>query len=128
MILLYVTLGLVVLMNVPIAIALGLVAVIGMFISGGTDTLFNVALVLFDAATNFSLLAIPLFILAGALMNTLGISQRLIDLHFCDPAPCDPTPFQSHSGCETKRHRHDHQYYSACSTRWSTQRFVYSRR
>jgi tripartite ATP-independent transporter DctM subunit len=35
---------------------------------------------MFDGATNFPLLAIPLFILAGALMNTTSISRRLINL------------------------------------------------
>jgi len=34
--------------------------------------------VLYNGATNFPLIAIPLFILAGAIMNASGISQRLI--------------------------------------------------
>ena len=38
----------------------------------------NVALVMMDGATNFPLIAIPLFILAGAIMNSTGISRRLI--------------------------------------------------
>ena len=38
----------------------------------------NVALVMFDGATKFPLIAIPLFILAGAIMNSSGISRRLI--------------------------------------------------
>ena len=38
----------------------------------------NVALVLFDGARKFTLIAIPLFILAGAIMNASGISRRLI--------------------------------------------------
>ena len=44
----------------------------------GTDILPNVALVMFDGATKFPLLAIPLFVLAGAIMNAAGISRRLI--------------------------------------------------
>lgn len=44
----------------------------------GVFGLYNAALVLFDGATSFPLIAIPLFILAGALMNTGGISRRLI--------------------------------------------------
>lgn len=67
-----------VLINVPIAVALGVVAVIAMVASHGIDTLPNVALVTFNGATNFPLLAIPLFILAGAIMNASGISHRLI--------------------------------------------------
>ena len=35
-------------------------------------------MVTYNGATNFPLLAIPLFILAGAIMNASGISQRLI--------------------------------------------------
>ena len=78
--LIVVGLFLLVLINVPIAVALGLVAVVGMMISRGFDSVFNAALTMFDGATNFPLLAIPLFILAGALMNTTSISRRLISL------------------------------------------------
>ena len=67
-----------ILMGIPIAIALALVAVFAMIITQGVDILPNVALVMFDGATKFSLLAIPLFIFAGAIMNTGGISRRLI--------------------------------------------------
>lgn len=67
-----------VLINVPIAVSLGIVAVVAMVTSYGVDTLPNVALVTFTGATNFPLLAIPLFILAGAIMNASGISHRLI--------------------------------------------------
>jgi C4-dicarboxylate transporter, DctM subunit len=63
---------------VPIAVALGLVAVIAMVLTQGVDILPNVALVMFDGATKFPLLAIPMFILAGAIMNASGISRRLI--------------------------------------------------
>jgi C4-dicarboxylate transporter DctM subunit len=67
-----------VLLNVPIAVSLGMVAVIAMVISHGTDSLPNMPLVIYNGATNFPLLAIPLFILAGAIMNASGISRRLI--------------------------------------------------
>jgi tripartite ATP-independent transporter DctM subunit len=66
------------LINVPIAIGLGVVAVGAMVLTQGADTLPNVAIGLYNGATNFPLLAIPLFILAGAIMNASGISQRLI--------------------------------------------------
>jgi len=64
--------------NVPIAVALAVVAVVAMLLTQGVDILPNVALVMFDGATKFPLLAIPLFIFAGAIMNTTGISRRLI--------------------------------------------------
>ena len=64
--------------DVPIAIAIGVVAVVAMGAASGLEALPNVALVLFDGATKFPLIAIPLFILAGSLMNEGGISRRLI--------------------------------------------------
>lgn len=68
-----------VLINVPIAVALGLSAVVAMVLGpGGVGSLPNVALVMYDGATSFPLIAIPLFILAGAIMNASGISRRLI--------------------------------------------------
>ncbi len=74
-----VMLGLIVI-DVPIAIAMGAVAVGAMLAGSGLDYLPNVALVLYTGATKFPLIAIPLFILAGAIMNAGGISQRLIAL------------------------------------------------
>ncbi len=67
-----------VLINVPVAVSLGIVAVIAMLASHGLESLPNVAVVTYNGATNFPLLAIPLFILAGAIMNASGISRRLI--------------------------------------------------
>ena len=67
-----------VLLNIPIAVSLGIVAVVAMLASHGMDSLPNVALVVYNGATNFPLLAIPLFILAGAIMNASGISRRLV--------------------------------------------------
>ncbi len=74
-----IALVLLVMINVPIAVAIGIVSLIGMLITNSFDAIYNVALSVFDGASNFSLLAIPLFILAGALMNTGGISVRLIN-------------------------------------------------
>src|SRR3989304_5775213 len=67
-----------VLINVPIAVALAIIASAAILITQGAHMLPNVALVMFDGATSFPLLAIPLFIMAGAIMNASGISQRLI--------------------------------------------------
>lgn len=69
-----------VLINVPIAVAIGTVGVVGAFFYMGAEALVNVPLTLFNGATKFPLIAIPLFIFAGALMNTSGISIRLINL------------------------------------------------
>ncbi|MBU0724903.1 MAG: TRAP transporter large permease [Alphaproteobacteria bacterium] len=67
-----------ILMNVPIAVALGIVAIVAMVSASGMDALLNAALVLFNGATSFPLLSIPLFILAGAIMNSSSLSRRLI--------------------------------------------------
>jgi C4-dicarboxylate transporter, DctM subunit len=57
-----------------------LVATGAMVVAQGVDSLPNMAIVMFNGATKFPLLAIPLFILAGAIMNSSGISRRLINL------------------------------------------------
>jgi tripartite ATP-independent transporter DctM subunit len=67
-----------VLFNVPIAVALGVIALLAMIATHGLAALPNLAVVTYNGATSFPLLAIPLFILAGAIMNASGISQRLI--------------------------------------------------
>jgi tripartite ATP-independent transporter DctM subunit len=78
MLLLFVCVLALVIIDVPIAVSLGIVAVVAMITSHGVDTLPNLAIVLYNGATNFPLIAIPLFILAGAIMNASGISRRLI--------------------------------------------------
>lgn len=76
----FVGLILLILINVPVAIALGLVGALATVGSFGAFALPNVGMVMFDGATKFPLIAIPLFILAGAIMNASSISRRLIDL------------------------------------------------
>jgi tripartite ATP-independent transporter DctM subunit len=67
-----------VVIDVPIAVALGLVALVAMLVTQGLGSLPNLPIVLYNGATSFPLIAIPLFILAGAIMNASGISRRLI--------------------------------------------------
>ena len=69
---------LLILFNVPIAVALGLVAVVAIVATGGLAALPNAGLLMFSGSTKFPLIAIPLFILAGAIMNRSGISRRLV--------------------------------------------------
>jgi len=68
-----------VLINVPIGFALAITAVVLMAAKG--IGMLSVPLRLFHGADNFPLIAIPLFILAGQLMNSAGLSVRLIN--FC---------------------------------------------
>ena len=65
--------------NVPIAFALTLTTALFLLWQTGTP-LTVIPLNLFEGASKFPLLAIPLFILAGGLMETGGISIRLVNL------------------------------------------------
>jgi tripartite ATP-independent transporter DctM subunit len=64
--------------GLPIAVSILVAALAGVWLLNGHLGFLNAALSLYDGATSFPLIAIPLFILAGALMNTGGISTRLI--------------------------------------------------
>ncbi len=81
MVLLITTVALIglILINVPIAVAIGIVALGGLMLTPGGATLYDMVIALYSGATSFPLIAIPLFILAGNLMNTSGISVRLIN-------------------------------------------------
>jgi len=68
-----------IIVGVPIAFALGGAALVGLWLYHGAP-LRIVASRVFGGIDNFSLLAIPFFILAGELMETGGISQRLVAL------------------------------------------------
>ena len=64
-------------LGVPIAISLGLSSVLTIaFFSN--DSVSSVALQLFTASQNYTLLAIPFFILASAFMSTGGVARRII--------------------------------------------------
>ena len=67
------------LINVPIGFGLS-IATILFLLWKGTVSLSVVPLNLFSGASSFPLLAIPLFILAGGLMETSGISLRLVNM------------------------------------------------
>ncbi len=69
-------------LNVPIAVALGAVALAAMVADLGSAGLMNAAIVMFEGARKFPLIAIPLFVLAGGIMNATSISRRLIA--FCN--------------------------------------------
>ena len=66
------------LVGLPIAFAIGLAAMAGIH-SGGLPLTLVVQRI-FAAQDSFHLMAIPLFVLAGALMNAGGISERLVAL------------------------------------------------
>jgi len=66
-------------MNVPIAFSMGLSSIVGLLLKGDIP-LVIMPQKIFTGCDSFPLLAVPLFILAGALMDTGGISQRLVNL------------------------------------------------
>ncbi|WP_422367818.1 TRAP transporter large permease [Pelagibius sp.] len=66
-------------LNVPIAVALAVSGVLGLLLTEGPDSLVTVALDMYDGSTKFSLIAIPMFVLAGAIMNAGGVTDRLIN-------------------------------------------------
>ncbi|MBC7179518.1 MAG: TRAP transporter large permease [Roseovarius sp.] len=65
--------------NVPIAIGLALAGVMGLMLTEGPSSLVTIALDMYSGSTKFSLIAIPMFVLAGAIMNAGGITDRLIN-------------------------------------------------
>lgn len=67
------------LLGLPIGIALAMAATGTLYVMGGWSDLSSAAMTMYTGATSFPLLAIPIFILAGGIMNQTSISRRLID-------------------------------------------------
>lgn len=66
------------LLRVPIAYVLGITTISYIIISGSTNMLITVPQRLFSGLESYSLLAIPLFMMAGEVMNKGGITRRLV--------------------------------------------------
>lgn len=66
------------LMSVPIGICLGLATMIAMLFVDGTPPMVLLARSVVTGADSFPLIAVPLFILAGDLMQHGGMSRRLV--------------------------------------------------
>ena len=66
------------LLNVPIAVSIGLTCMYYIFTTGDLQMTYLFS-TLFTANDSFPLMAIPFFILAGALMEGGGLSRRLVD-------------------------------------------------
>ncbi|WP_019119993.1 TRAP transporter large permease [Brevibacillus massiliensis] len=66
------------LLSVPVALSIGLASTISFF-SDGTMPLTVLIQRMFAALDSFPLMAIPFFILAGSLMESGGISRRLVN-------------------------------------------------
>lgn len=66
--------------NVPVAVAIGLAAIVGIMASSLPMEPIVVAQRMFTAVDSFPFMAIPFFMLAGGIMGKGGISKRLINL------------------------------------------------
>ncbi|MDO5352123.1 MAG: TRAP transporter large permease [Succinatimonas sp.] len=80
-IILFGSLAVMIFINIPIALALGLASIFTLLYTG--DPLGVVPAMMQATVQKFTLLTIPLFILAGSLMDKGGISKRLINLANC---------------------------------------------
>lgn len=63
--------------NMPIAVALGLTTLVGIWVSGFPDVQLINRMI--GGLNNFTLLAVPLFILTGAIMATGSMAKRLFE-------------------------------------------------
>ncbi|MEQ8306168.1 MAG: TRAP transporter large permease subunit [Hoeflea sp.] len=63
--------------GVPVAVSLGLSSIL-LIAFFSNDSMSSVAIQLFTASQNYTLLAIPFFVLASAFMSTGGVAKRII--------------------------------------------------
>ncbi len=75
---LFVSFSLLLILGTPIMVALGISAMLS-FVVAGTD-LSNMIQMAFSSMTSFPLMALPCFVLAGALMESAGMSRRLVHI------------------------------------------------
>ena len=67
------------LIGLPISLVLAISALVYIFVSGQTVLLESYSQQLFSGMESYGLLAVPLFMLAGELMNEGGITKRLVN-------------------------------------------------
>jgi TRAP-type mannitol/chloroaromatic compound transport system permease large subunit len=79
MALIFFVLVLLICLNVPIAVSLAVAGLAGILITEGPNSLVSIAFDMYSGATKFELIAIPMFVLAGAIMNAGGVTDRLIN-------------------------------------------------
>ena len=66
-------------LGIPISLVLGITTVVYFFLNGQSILLDSTPLRMFSGLENFGLLAIPLFMLMGEIMNEGGITKRLVN-------------------------------------------------
>lgn len=67
------------LIGIPVGFVIALVSLFGFVINGDTIFLSMISQRMFSAMDNFTFLALPFFLLAGDIMNKVGLTGRLID-------------------------------------------------
>ncbi|MDF2183981.1 TRAP transporter large permease [Grimontia hollisae] len=77
LVILFVTFFVLLILNLPIAFALGISSIAAIFHDGSLP-LSGIVTRAFVGVDSFTLLAIPFFIVAGELMNTCGITERIV--------------------------------------------------
>ena len=77
---LFASLALLLILNVPVGIALGFSAMMAIIASSTSLTLISLIQSLVTSCDSFPILAIPMFILAGDLMSAGGVSSRILNV------------------------------------------------
>ncbi len=77
-ILLFVSLAILLILNVPVGISLGFSAMVAIAFGSSSLTLISLTQSLVTSCDSFPILAIPMFILAGDLMSAGGVSTRIL--------------------------------------------------
>ncbi len=68
-----------IMLGIPVAFAIGLAGVYGLYTTGGTGFLTIVPARLLAGVSDFILISIPLFVLCSELLNRSGMTDRIID-------------------------------------------------
>ena len=63
--------------GMPIAVSLGLSSLLTIFFFS-QDSLASMSIKMFETSEHYTLMSIPFFVLAGALMSTGGVAKRMV--------------------------------------------------
>ncbi|NCN72353.1 MAG: TRAP transporter large permease subunit, partial [Betaproteobacteria bacterium] len=74
---LFITLFFCMAIGIPIAVSLGLSSLVTIFFFS-QDSLASMSIKLFETSEHYTLMSIPFFVLAGALMSTGGVAKRMV--------------------------------------------------
>ena len=66
-----------VILGVPASMAIGAAVVGTLFVFGWTDSLYIIPTQILEGVNKSSLIAVPFFILAGNMMNAVGMTERI---------------------------------------------------